>query len=114
MPPFLLGVSLSLQDRALGGAYTFAHRKRPAFFVSGLRSFAVLPPLKITGHSLVRRISNSPEVAQCSCQIVPSVIIHLQPEIQISGRLWRALVRAFYQATYARTFFKSMRLILFF
>ena len=33
MPPFLLGVSLSLQDRALGGAYTFAHGKRPAFFV---------------------------------------------------------------------------------
>ena len=46
MPPFLLGVSLSLQDRALGGAYTFAHRKRPAF--------------SFFGHSLVRRISNSP------------------------------------------------------
>ena len=29
--PFLLGVSLSLQDRALGGAYTFAHGEASGF-----------------------------------------------------------------------------------
>ena len=32
MSPFLLGVSLSLQDRALGGAYTFAHGEASGFF----------------------------------------------------------------------------------
>ena len=49
MSPFLLGVSLSLQDRALGGAHTVAHRKRPAF--------------SFFGHSLVRRIVNPYEAA---------------------------------------------------
>ena len=58
MSPFLLGVSLSLQDRALGGAYTFAHGKRPAFFV--------------LGHHLVRRISNSPKAAMLT-SFVPEV-----------------------------------------
>ena len=31
MSPFLLGVSLSLQDRALGGAFTFAHGEASGF-----------------------------------------------------------------------------------
>ena len=39
MSPFLLGVSLSLQDRALGGAYTFAHGEASGFFVPELRFF---------------------------------------------------------------------------
>ena len=41
MSPFLLGVSLSLQDRALGGAYTFAHGEASGFFLySETASFA--------------------------------------------------------------------------
>ena len=86
MSPFLLGVSLSLQDRALGGAYTFAHRKRPAFFVSGLHRLRCLGFLKTIGCSLVRGISYSTEAAQCSCPIVSTVIIAYQPETPSSGR----------------------------
>lgn len=54
MSPFLLGVSLSLQDQALGGAYTFAHGKRPAFFVFGHHHSRLGADKK--GRRLVRRI----------------------------------------------------------
>ncbi len=71
MSPFLLGVSLSLQDRALGGAYTFAHGEASGF------SFFI-------GHVLVRRIITA-EAAQCSCPIAPTAIIPLKPDYSTSG-----------------------------
>ena len=55
--PFLLGVSLSLQDRALGGAYTFAHGKRPAFF--SYSDIVILDPVSKT------------DVASCARSLIP-------------------------------------------
>ena len=87
MSPFLLGVSLSLQDRALGGAYTFAHGKRPAFLCL---DSAVLksggpqiyrPQPHAQDHKLPRGRPNAP--VRFSLQL-----FNLQLEVHSSGMRW--------------------------